>query len=73
MVQARLRRSAASIARDGSVFWIVRPEVGPASISGLRTVFAGPYIQALPGTGPPKTEFVGLDRPPRRWSAAGGR
>ena len=64
VVQARLRRSAASITRDGSVFWIVRPEVGPASISGLRTVFTGPYIQVLPGTGRPKTEFVGLDRPP---------
>ena len=64
VVQARLRRSAASIASEGSVFWIVRPEVGPASISGLRTVFTGPYIQVLPGTGKPKTEFVGVDRPP---------
>ena len=64
VVRARLRRSAGPIARDGSVFWIVRPEVGPTSISGLRTVFTGPYIQVLPGTGRPKTEFVGLDRPP---------
>ena len=51
VVRARLRRSAGPIARDGSVFWIVRPEVGPTSISGLRTVFTGPYIQVLPGTG----------------------
>jgi len=64
LVTARLRRSAASIARDGSVFWIVRPEVGPASITGLSTVFTGPYIQVLPGRGKPKSEFVGLDRPP---------
>src|SRR5947209_6203679 len=28
-VMVRLRRSAASIAQEGSFFWIVRPEVGP--------------------------------------------
>src|SRR5215510_7733 len=28
LVKARLQRSAASIASEGSVFWIVRPEVG---------------------------------------------
>jgi paraquat-inducible protein B len=38
VVSARLRRSAAVIARDGSVFWIVRPQVGPAArqITGLE-------------------------------------
>lgn len=71
LVTARLHRSAASIAREGSVFWIVRPEVGPSSITGLSTVLTGPYIQVLPGTGKPKSEFVGLDRPPRRWNARG--
>ena len=71
VVQARLRRSAASITRDGSVFWIVRPEVGPASISGLRTVFTGPYIQVLPAqAGRRRNSSASIGRPPR-WSAAG--
>jgi paraquat-inducible protein B len=64
LVTARLRRSASSIAREGSVFWVVRPELGPGTITGLSTVLTGPYIQVLPGSGKPKTDFTGLERPP---------
>jgi paraquat-inducible protein B len=64
MVKARLRRSAASIARDGSFFWIVRPEVGLENITGLGTVISGPHIEMLPGTGEAKTEFIGLEASP---------
>jgi paraquat-inducible protein B len=64
LVTARLRRSAASIAREGSVFWVVRPEVALGAVRGLSTVITGPYIQAFPGTGPPKTAFRGLERAP---------
>jgi paraquat-inducible protein B len=63
-IKARLQRSAAAIAKDGSVFWIVRPEVGFGSISGLGTVITGPEIQALPGSGEQRTEFDGLDAAP---------
>ncbi|HEY7648978.1 MAG TPA: MlaD family protein [Methylomirabilota bacterium] len=63
VVKARLRRSASTIAREGSMFWIVRPEVGIGTISGLGTVITGPYIYVLPGTGEPAKEFAGLDRP----------
>jgi paraquat-inducible protein B len=63
-IRARLLRSAGGIAREGSVFWIVRPEVGFGSISGLGTVITGPEIQALPGTGEERTEFNGLDTAP---------
>jgi paraquat-inducible protein B len=63
VVRARLRRSAASIARDGSVFWIVRPQVGPTAVRGLATVLTGPYIQVRPGTGKTRTSFTGVDDP----------
>lgn len=63
-VKARLQRSAASIAQQGSVFWIVRPEVGIGDITGLSTVLTGPEIQALPGTGAPAADFEGLERAP---------
>lgn len=62
LVKVRLQRSAASIAREGSRFWIVRPEVGIGNISGLGTVITGPEIQVLPGSGEPVLEFVGLER-----------
>ncbi len=64
LVTARLQRSAASIAREGAIFWVVRPEVGFGSITGLRTVITGPEIQVLPGNGGTKSEFLGLDRTP---------
>jgi paraquat-inducible protein B len=63
-VKARLRQSASSIAKEGSKFWIVRPEVDIGNISGLSTIITGPYIQVLPGGGKPKAEFIGLERPP---------
>ena len=64
LVKARLRRSAATIARDGAKFWIVRPQVGLGNISGLGTVFQGPEIQASPGTGETKRVFAGLESAP---------
>lgn len=66
LVRVRLVRSAAPLAREGTTFWIVRPEVGWGSVTGLRTVLSGPEIQALPGPagGETKREFKGLDSPP---------
>jgi paraquat-inducible protein B len=64
LLKARLQRSAASIAKQGAVFWIVRPEVGIGNITGLGTVISGPEIDALPGTGKTQSEFVGLENAP---------
>ena len=63
-VRVRLRRSAAGLARDGSMFWIVSPETGLADLAGLRTVLTGPEIRVHPGGGELRTEFTGLDAPP---------
>jgi len=71
LVQVRLRRAAVSIAREGSVFWIVRPEVGIGNVTGLGTVISGPEIQVLPGSGEDKREFVGLESQPVALERAG--
>jgi paraquat-inducible protein B len=65
-VTARLERFASSLAREGSVFWIVRPEVGAAGVHALETIVSGPYIEALPGDGRGKTQnhFVGDEEAP---------
>lgn len=63
-IKARLQRSATAIAREGSVFWIARPEVGIGNITGLSTVITGPEIQALPGAGEARSEFTGLESAP---------
>jgi paraquat-inducible protein B len=64
LVKGHLRRSVQFIAREGSIFWIVRPEVGIASITGLGTIVAGPHIEVLPGPGMPKLKFEGMDVAP---------
>jgi paraquat-inducible protein B len=66
VVQVRLLRSAEGLARQGSQFWIVRPEVNSAGLHGLETIVSGPYIQAKPGTGSGKLQklFVGTDESP---------
>jgi paraquat-inducible protein B len=64
LVKVRLRRSVAELAGEGALFWIVRPEVEMANITGLGTVITGPEIQLLPGAGERKSEFVGVERAP---------
>lgn len=63
-VKARLTGSASQLARAGSVFWIVRPEVKVGAISGLRTIISGEYIGVLPGNGLPTNQFVGAEKEP---------
>jgi paraquat-inducible protein B len=64
LVKVRLRHSAAPIARQGAVFWIVRPEIGLSNIAALGTVITGPEIAVMPGNGKPQSEFVGLESSP---------
>lgn len=63
-VEARLTASAKNLAREGSVFWIVRPEVGAGGLSGLETIVSGPYIQVQPGAGKEQKKFIGAEEPP---------
>jgi paraquat-inducible protein B len=65
-VRGRLNRFASNLAREGSVFWIVRPEVGAAGVHALETIVSGPYIEALPanGKGKPQYNFEGADDAP---------
>jgi paraquat-inducible protein B len=63
-VEVRLTASAKNLARDGSVFWIVRPEVGAGGLSGLETIVSGPYIQVQPGGGKEQKKFIGAEQPP---------
>lgn len=63
-VRAKLRHSAAGLARQGSVFWIVRPELKLGAISGLRTIVSGDYITLQPGGGGRTNVFIGAEEEP---------
>ena len=65
-VRVRLDRTASGLAREGTLFWIVRPEVGAAGFRALETIVSGPYIQAMPrpGSGKVQKQFVGVSEAP---------
>ncbi|ARP90251.1 paraquat-inducible protein B [Bordetella genomosp. 9] len=74
IVKAELVKDAASIAREGTQFWVVRPRLGLSGVSGLGTLLSGAYIgvdapngkkeSASSASEEEKTEFVGLESPP---------
>lgn len=65
VVEAQLDRSAASVAVQDTHFWVVRPRIGTAGVSGLGTLLSGAYIAVDAGTSSePRRHFVGLEAPP---------
>ncbi|MEO8278465.1 MAG: MlaD family protein [Ideonella sp.] len=61
----RLDRSAATMAREDTQFWVVRPRIGTAGISGLGTLLSGVYIGVDEGVSEvERTHFSGLESPP---------
>ncbi len=66
IVTAELLPEAESLLRDDTQFWVVRPTVRGANISGLGTLLSGAYMEISHGVGPisDKREFVGLDSIP---------
>jgi paraquat-inducible protein B len=63
-VEIRIQSPLEDLARQGAQFWIERPEFSGGTLSGLSTVFSGPFIQMTPGDGAPAKQFVGLEKTP---------
>jgi paraquat-inducible protein B len=63
-VSARLAPSAKALARAGSQFWVVRPQLGLIGTRNLETLVTGSYISVRPGDGSSTNEFVALNKPP---------
>lgn len=63
-VSARLAPSAKGLARAGSQFWLVKPQLGLIGTRNLETLVTGSYISVRLGSGAEQSEFVALDKPP---------
>lgn len=50
--------------RSGTRFWLVKPSVTLAGITGLETLVSGNYIAVSPGTGEPTYDFQALPQAP---------
>ena len=66
LVHAQLDKREDIFASKGAVYWIVRPEVSQSGLSGLGTLFSGPYIAATPGKNDEEeTKFEGVSHVPK--------
>lgn len=74
IVSVALDKSAASLTRRDTRFWVVRPRVGTGGVSGLDTLLSGAYIAADAGTATATaTAFTGLATPPTVIAGMPGR
>ncbi len=62
--QCVVKPEAASLFRQGTKVWLVRPEISISGIRNVSTIVTGPYITIEPGAGPPCREFWSLSSPP---------
>ncbi|GJM24397.1 MAG: hypothetical protein DHS20C16_08120 [Phycisphaerae bacterium] len=63
-IEAALHSNASGLARAGSRFWVVRPQLDVTGVAGLETIVGPRYLAVIPGDGPPSDRFVGLNDPP---------
>ena len=63
---ARITEAAERIARAGTRFWVVRPELGLVRTANLQTLVSGQYLEVQPANkgAPKQTEFVALPQAP---------
>jgi len=74
IVTADIHRNSKEYLVDDTRFWVVRPRVSGAGISGLGTLVSGPYISIDVGDSTVKREdFIGLEVPPIVTSDLPGR
>lgn len=74
LLKARLTRAADRVARQGTRFWVVKPEVGLSGVANLGTIVSGQYIEVLPAAkaGQAQSSFSLLDGEPNRLLDADG-
>jgi paraquat-inducible protein B len=72
-VTVSLESSAGNLAREGSKFWIVKPEIGLNKFTRLQTIMGGDYLTVQPGGGKRRTEFRGIPEAPATEKEEPGR
>ena len=74
-VRVRMNAQAKPFLTSNAQFWVVRPRLSGATVSGLDTLVSGAYIAVDPGSpgGQPQDHFKGLESPPGVRSDEPGR
>ncbi|MBA4246240.1 MAG: MCE family protein [Pseudomonas sp.] len=68
MLNVRITQAAEQIAREGTRFWVVRPELSLTRAANLGTLVSGQYLEVQPAgqKGARRTEFVALANAPNQ-------
>lgn len=66
VLNARITQASDRIARDGSRFWVVRPELSLTRTANLGTLVSGQYLEVQPAEKPgaQRLEFIALAHAP---------
>ena len=66
LLKARITEVPGRIARVGTQFWVVKPELGLLKTANLETLVTGQYLEVQPAAKQqgPQTSFVALDQAP---------
>ena len=64
ILKATINREVASLLKEDTRFWIVKPQLTIREISNVSTLVSGVYIALEPGKGEPTKQFSGLETPP---------
>lgn len=66
MLTARITEAPDKIARAGTDFWVVKPELGLIKTANLETLITGQYLEVLPAakSTAPQKSFIALKEPP---------
>lgn len=64
LVKVRLKEFAAGLASEETDFWVEKPVITLAELTGLESIIQGNSIRARNPGGEPETHFVGLSEPP---------
>lgn len=64
LAQVEVNKEIEQFLREGTRFWLVKPNVSLAGISGLETLVSGNYITFSPGEGESTRSFTALAQEP---------
>ena len=73
MIVGEFNDNASHLLRETAQFWVVKPRLSAAEISGLGTLIQGVYIELDPGqsSGKPRSFFRGLETPRHQQQRSG--
>ncbi|HWV08396.1 MAG TPA: MlaD family protein, partial [Pseudomonas sp.] len=66
ILNARITQAVKQIARAGTQFWVVKPEVSLSGAANLETLVTGQYLEVLPASkqGAAQNHFTAIPAPP---------